>query len=77
MGDDNASTAAPGFVVPQWIYIAALVLGIPLAGGSGSLLQAGSTQSQLETLTEKVDALDTKIDTLTIEIAKVHPNADL
>ncbi len=74
---EDTKTTANGFLVPQWVYIAALVLGIPLAGGSGSMLQAGATQSELETLTGKVDTLDAKIDTLTIAIAKVHPDADL
>lgn len=58
---------------PQWIYVAALLLGVPLAGGGGSLLGASQASSDLQRLEAKVDNLDEQIDRLTLAIARAHP----
>ena len=69
----------PGIVVrgeshPPWMYIAALLLGVPLAGGGGSLLGASQASADLQRLEVKMEQLDDKIDRLTLAIARAHPD---
>ncbi len=68
MSDADATKHA----VPQWAYVAALLLGVPLAGGGGSLLGAQGAAEDLSRLERKVDALDEKIDQLQLAIVRAH-----
>ncbi len=68
MGDSSKTN------IPPWAY--ALLLGVPLAGGGGSLIGAQQASSDMSRLEEKVDELDDKLDKLMIVIARAHPNID-
>ena len=63
-----------GISIPPWAY--ALMLGIPIAGGGGSMLGAQQATSDVSRLEEKVDELDDKIDDLMLAIARVHSDVD-
>jgi len=60
--------------MPQWVYVMALVLGVPLAGGGGSLIGASQSQDDLRRVEDKVDDLDDKLDLLALAIARAHPD---
>jgi hypothetical protein len=83
MGDatPQAQPAAPGgptqLHLPQWVYVLALLLGVPLAGGGGSLLGASQAQDDLQRVERKVDELDAKLDVLTLAIARAHPDVQV
>ena len=66
-----------GDSVPPWAYAVALMLGVPLAGGGGSLLGASQASSDLQRLEVKLEQLDDKIDQLTLAIARAHPDLDM
>ena len=88
MGDDQTPTTKPAASrttgsfglpsgVPTWVYMAGLVLGVPLAGGGGALLGGQASAEDLLRLEEKVDELDDKLDKLAIAIARAHSDADV
>ena len=58
--------------LPQWFYLAALLLGIPLAGGGGSLLGAQGAAEDMRRLEQKVDKLDEKLSSLELAIVRAH-----
>lgn len=62
---------------PQWLYLAALLLGVPVVGGGGAYL--GNTQAarDIAALEGKVDALDGKIDKLLLGFVRAHPTVPL
>jgi outer membrane murein-binding lipoprotein Lpp len=82
MPDDPVTN--PGIVVkhaaegtPPWVYIIALMLGVPLAGGGGSLLGASQASADLQRLEVKLEQLDDKLDALTLAIARAHPDMQM
>jgi hypothetical protein len=78
MSDDKpAAAAGHGVPVPQWVYVLGLLLGVPLAGGGGSLLGASQAATDLARLEQKVDNLDRQLDRLTLAIARAHPEIDV
>lgn len=60
--------------IPPWVYVIALLLGAPLAGGGSAMLVGGGSSPDLERLERKVDALDEKLDALEIAIVRAHAN---
>ena len=58
--------------LPPWVY--ALLVGVPLAGGGGSMLGSSQASADMIRLEQKVDDLDEKIDELTIAIVRNHAN---
>lgn len=73
----------PGVIIkhrdtlPPWAYAMALMLGVPLAGGGGSLLGASQASADLQRLEGKIEALDDKLDALTLAIARAHPDLEV
>lgn len=74
MPKDAPRPAPDNMVMPQWIYVIALLLGIPLAGGGGSLIGASRSAEDLKSLEVKVDKLDEKLDKLREAIIRAHPD---
>ena len=73
MAEDDAKIPQ----LPPWVYLAGVLLGVPVVGGGGAYLggtQAGEDIAQLQ---EQVDALDDKIDALLIGFVRAHPDVDL
>ncbi len=52
--------------------MAALLLGVPLSGGAGSMFGASQAAEDLAALERKVDKLDEKLDALHLAIVAVH-----
>ena len=73
MSDDKGGSVH----IPQGAYVLALLLGVPLAGGGGSILGASQAASDLQRLEAKVDHLDQQLDRLTLAIARAHPDVDV
>lgn len=59
---------------PPMYLLIALLLGVPLAGGGGSLLGASQASADLQRLEGKIEQLDDKLDALTLAIARAHPD---
>ena len=72
MPESSPKPSAGIEAIPSWVYLLALLLGVPLAGGSSALLGAQSSTEDLRRLEEKVDALDDKLDALQLAIVRAH-----
>jgi hypothetical protein len=63
-----------GKQMPSWIYLGAMMLGLPVIGGGGAYLGNTQATQDIAQLQEQVDALDDKIDALLIGFVRAHPD---
>ena len=71
------SPTTPTTPTMQWVYLASLLLGVPLVGGGGAYVGNTQAAKDVAALEEKVDALDDKIDRLLIGFVRAHPSVPL
>ena len=76
MADDQPAAPAPAPSI-QWVYLAGMLLGVPLVGGGGAYVGNSQAAKDVAALEEKVDALDDKIDALLLGFVRAHPNVPL
>ena len=80
MAEDTPAPAPspmPPGVPTQWIYLASLLLGVPLVGGGGAYMGNTQAAQDVAALEEKVDKLDSKIDALLLGFVRAHPDVQL